>query len=227
MKIIDAIKERRSVRYFEDKPVSKELLYKIIDAGRWAPSACNRQAWRFIVISDPTLRKKLTQEVSAYYIDKVPLLILICYSNRADNREYQDWIQSASGCIQNMQLACMEYGLASVWADNLPTKRTLRKIFKIPWYYDPIASLSIGYPKVKVKPMARKGEINDLIAYNKFNFKVNEYDTWNHFSKANIKLRIKIILRYIFFRLPRWLKVLLNPIARRFEKRFDKYNIEI
>ena len=227
MNIIEAIMARRSVRYFEDTPVPEEMLHKIIDAGRWSPSACNRQAWRFIVVSDPELRRKVTKEVSAYYIDKVPLLVLVCYSNRSDNREYVDWIQSASGCIQSMQLAFLEYGLSSVWADNLPTKRTIRRIFKIPWHYDPVAFLSIGYPKVKVRPMPRKGEVKDLIAYNKFDFHVSEYDTWKHLSKANIKLNIKIILRYIFFRLPAWMKVLLDPIARKFEKKFDKYNIEV
>ena len=50
--IIKAIRERRSVRNFEEKDVDKELLEKIIQAGKYAPSAQNKQPWKFIVITN-------------------------------------------------------------------------------------------------------------------------------------------------------------------------------
>lgn len=70
MKDAPAIKnifERRSVRKFQDKPVPEELLQQILDAGNAAPSGCNAQAWRFVVIEDAALRKKLAQSALPGY----------------------------------------------------------------------------------------------------------------------------------------------------------------
>ncbi|MAE13418.1 hypothetical protein CMO92_02535 [Candidatus Woesearchaeota archaeon] len=223
----EAIFTRRSVRYFLEKPVPKEYLYKIVEAGMWAPSACNRQAWRFLVIDKQEIKDRICKEVTAYYIKNVPLLILVCYSNRTDNIEYMDHYQSASACIQNMQLAATSLGLGSVCADNLPTRRTMRRILGMPWHYTPIAFVSIGYPKIQPKALARKGTAKELVSFNQWKFDVSEYDRFTRFSKANIKLNVKVVLRWIYFRLPAFMKVLLDPIARRFEKRFDKYNIEV
>ena len=223
----EAIFTRRSVRYFLERPVPKEYLYKIVEAGMWAPSACNRQAWRFLVIDNKKLRDRICKNVTAYYVKKVPLLILVCYSNRTDNVEYKDHYQSASACIQNMQLAALSLGLGSVCVDNLPTQRTMRRILGIPWHYTPVAFLCVGFPKIMPKALARKGDVKSLVSFNKWNFDVSEYDRFSHFSKENVKLKVKTLVRYVYFRLPSFMKSLLEPVARKFEKRFDKYNIEV
>ena len=59
--IIDNIKSRRSIRSFKPQPIPKELQEKIVEAGRFAPSALNRQPWRFIVIGDNKLIEELSQ----------------------------------------------------------------------------------------------------------------------------------------------------------------------
>ena len=61
--IIKAIRERRSVRNFEKKTVDKKLLEKIIQAGKYAPSAKNKQPWRFIVITNKEFIRELSREV--------------------------------------------------------------------------------------------------------------------------------------------------------------------
>ena len=226
MDVIESIKRRRSVRYFEEKKVPKEFINNIIDSARWAPSACNRQAWRFIVISNHKLRKRITKEVTAYHIIKSPLLILVLYHNKTENTEYRDYIQSASAAIQNMLLTAESLGLGAVWVNNMPPKRTIRKVFNIPSYYTPIAFVSFGFPKIIPKPLPRKGSVDDLIAYNKFDFNINEYDSSTLFSRTNIKIQIRRFLIYIFRRIPPSLREILTPIARKFEKKFDKGNIK-
>ncbi len=57
--VIEAIKKRRSIRAYESKPVSKDLLNLIIEAGNEAPSAMNSQPWRFVVITDAEAKRKL------------------------------------------------------------------------------------------------------------------------------------------------------------------------
>ncbi|MBU4340615.1 MAG: nitroreductase family protein, partial [Euryarchaeota archaeon] len=60
MNVIEAIKSRRSVREFTDEGVTDTALEEIIDAGRWAPSGLNNQAWKFIVVRDEGTKEKLS-----------------------------------------------------------------------------------------------------------------------------------------------------------------------
>jgi nitroreductase len=59
MDVLEAIKKRRSVRNYLDKPIEEEKLNAVLEAGRHAPSAGNRQEWRFIVVRDPETKVKL------------------------------------------------------------------------------------------------------------------------------------------------------------------------
>ena len=59
MNVFEAIKTRKSVRDYMDKPVEDEKLTMVLEAGRLAPSASNRQEWRFVVVRDEATRKKL------------------------------------------------------------------------------------------------------------------------------------------------------------------------
>jgi len=62
--IIDAIKERRSIRKYSSRPVSTEILSEILEAARWAPSAHNAQPWRFIVLIDTSLKQELSEAMA-------------------------------------------------------------------------------------------------------------------------------------------------------------------
>ncbi|MEM3104889.1 MAG: nitroreductase family protein, partial [Candidatus Bathyarchaeia archaeon] len=59
MEVFEAIRTRRSIRVYEDKPVEEEKLRKVLEAARLAPSAGNRQPWRFIVVTDPKVKEEL------------------------------------------------------------------------------------------------------------------------------------------------------------------------
>jgi F420 biosynthesis protein FbiB-like protein len=59
--LIDVIRGRRSVRRYQDRTVSDAALWRILDAARWAPSAHNRQPWRFAVLVDPARREQLAR----------------------------------------------------------------------------------------------------------------------------------------------------------------------
>jgi len=62
--LLDIIKNRRSVKDYSSKEVSNEVLFRILEAGRWAPSAHNAQPWRFIVIQDSALKQKLAEDMA-------------------------------------------------------------------------------------------------------------------------------------------------------------------
>lgn len=64
LNLLDIIKNRRSVKEYSSKEVSKEVLFRILEAGRWAPSAHNAQPWHFIVIRDSALKKRLAEDMA-------------------------------------------------------------------------------------------------------------------------------------------------------------------
>jgi len=215
MDVFDAIKNRRSIRRFEDKPVPEELVRRVVEAGQWAPSACNRQDWKFIVIESGEVKDRLLRETTAHFVGKAPLLIVIVYSNRTDNLEYKDHLLSAAMAAQNMQLAAYALGLGACCVNNLPVKSRLRKILNIPGSYDPVALLCMGYPKSMPKPMKRKDDIDGILCRDSFRFK-------NDQPAVDLKLSVKRVIRYIYYRCPASVKKLMDPLARKFEKKFDE-----
>jgi len=214
MDVFEAIKNRRSIRTFQDKPVPEELIEKIIEAGQWSPSACNRQAWKFIVIDSLEVKERIIKETTAFFVRKAPLLILVLYSNRTDNFEYKDHLLSAAMAVQNMQLAAYSLGLGSCCVNNLPIKSRLRSILNIPRYYDPVSLVCVGFPKVVPKPLKRKEKLMDIMCKDEFSFQ--EDYPW-----IDWRLNIKRVVRFVYYRLPASLKKILDPFARKFEKRFD------
>ena len=78
MDAIKAIKTRRSVRMYTDEAVSEEALNTILDCGRWAPSAGNRQPWRFIVIRSSEVKKRLSRLFpQGAFMEDAPLAIAV------------------------------------------------------------------------------------------------------------------------------------------------------
>lgn len=164
----EIIKKRRSVRIFKPESITKELVEKLIEAAIYAPSACDAQDWKFIIVDDKKLKDKIVEAGGAMSIKNAPAGILVLYDNRTKNLEYQDHIQSAAAAIQNIHLMAIELGLGSCWICHLPAAAQLRKIFHIPNYFSPIAYILLGYPAQEPQPMPRKYKLNEVMAYNKF-----------------------------------------------------------
>jgi len=213
MELSKAIKERRSVRKFSDKRVEREDLRKIIEAANYAPSACDIQGWRFIVIDDRRLLQKIIDAGAAAFIKNAPLGVIVVYDNQTDNVEYQDHIQSGAAAIENMILMAHSLNIGSCWVCHLPTKKQLRKILKIPSYYDPIAYIALGYYKEKPRPRARKRKISDLIAVNKFNFEEKKHG-------IGLGLKARRFGRKIYYKIP-FRKYIKPVVDKKFEKKFD------
>ncbi|MCK5007964.1 MAG: nitroreductase family protein, partial [Spirochaetales bacterium] len=79
MDVYDSIHIRKSVRSYLDKPVEKEKLDRVLNAVRLAPSAGNRQEWRFVVVADPEKRRRLAEEAAGQrFIAEAPIVIAAC-----------------------------------------------------------------------------------------------------------------------------------------------------
>jgi len=215
MEIFEIIKKRRSVRRYKDQAVPDELIYKIIEAANHAPSACNYQAWKFIIVKSQELKEKLIDNGGSIVIKNSPVGILVLYSNQTHNQQYHDDIQSASAAIQNLNLTAVSLGLATCWICHLPSKNKLRKIFNLPKNYSPIAYLLLGYPETEPKPVPRKYSLEQITSVNKFS------EDWPTSQQNNTF--IKKVLIKIYNLTPLFIKKsFLNKfIDKNFVKKFD------
>lgn len=167
--LMAALGHRRSVRKFRDQAVPRELLMRVIEAGVQAPSACNIQGWRFILVENPDLRRALHEAGGSVMIPQAPAGILVVYDNTTKNMPYRDDIQSAAACIQNMLLAADALGLGGCWICNLPSPSFVRRLLDIPWNYSPVAFLMIGYPTdAPRREVARKLPLDQLVGVDRF-----------------------------------------------------------
>lgn len=212
MDIFEAIKTRRSIRTYSRKVIPKEVLERIIEAGVWAPTACNRQGFRFIAIDNEELKKKIVENGAASFIKDAPIALIVLYDNRTDNLEYQDHIQSAAAAIQNILLAAHAQGIGTCWICHMPRKEVLRKHLDIPDFFDPIACITMGYHEHNPKPLPRIG-VKDVLCFNSFSFRAED--------SRQLRTAAKRKFRRLYFSMPPKIRRRIRPLASRFEKRFE------
>ena len=217
MDLNEAINKRRSVRIFSETPVNQDIANQLIESAILAPSACNIQGWRFIVIDDQTIKDRLVQNGASIAIKKSPIGILVLYDNRTQNFEYRDNIQSAAAGIENLLLTATHLGLGACWICHLPPKKQIKKIFSLPAAIDPIAYIILGQPKNATADMPRKYTLEQITGYNKF--QGPDHD----FERIPLKIPAKKILIKIYYLLPEFIKHgwLNRYVDRKFVKKFE------
>lgn len=173
MDVFEAIFERRSIRKFENKPVPEELILKILEAGRWAPSAGNVQPWEIVVVKNPETRKKLAYAaLNQGFVAEAPVVFVVCV-----DLERAEWAyggrgktlycyQDSAAAIQNMLLAVHALGLGACWVGAF-YEDPVREILGIPSTYRPIALIPIGYPASKPGKTPRRS-LKQIIHLEKF-----------------------------------------------------------
>lgn len=212
--IDEIILKRRSIRKYNGQIVDRSIIDQIITAGMWAPTACNKQEYRFIYLQSRDVIQKLADLGTAHFVKDCRQAILVLYDNRIDNLEYRDDILSAAAVIQNMLLQASELNVATCWVCNLPSKAALRKLLDIPGSYDPIGLITLGYADNAPKPMPRKHTLEEVVFTDKF-------DRTRDISeqKSGFKLFVRKHLRQLYIRLPK--TRLLKKMVDKFEKKFD------
>jgi len=186
MDIQNTIKNRRSVRKFLAKAIEPEIVNQIIESANWAPSACNIQGWRFIIVNDQKLKEKIVDRGGPRFIKDAPLGILVVYDERTENLEYQDHIQSASAAIQNLILAASDRGLGSCWVCQLPKKKELKEI-SIAFAYN---SNAIEGSTITLEEV--RGIIQENIAPNKPLKDIKEIENHNKIFLGMLKKKERI-----------------------------------
>lgn len=158
MNFLDLVKQRFSVRAYENKPVSEDLLEAILEAGRLAPSAANRQACRVIVVRDVKQRHALGEAYPREWFWKAPVILVVCMEPkkawvRADGKSYSD----VDGAIvmDHMTLCAASLGLGTCWIGAFDPAK-VRNVLGLPDQLEPLAMTPLGLPAEPVRAKSRK-----------------------------------------------------------------------
>lgn len=173
MDVFEAIKGRRSIRAYRDMDVSQEIVEKLIEAARWAPSAGNIQPWEFIIVRNPETKRRLAEAaLRQSFIEEAPVVIVVCADEERSARGYGTrgrtlyCIQDTAAAIQNIHLAAYALGLGTCWVGAFREDEA-RKILNIPEGVRPVAIIPVGYPAESPSPRSRR-HLKEIIHYERF-----------------------------------------------------------
>ena len=173
MDVLEAIKERRSIRAYAAKEVSEEDVERLIEAARWAPSAGNIQPWAFVIVKDVETKRKLSSAaLNQTLIQEAPVIIVVCADLIRSSSGYGSRgvhlysIQDTAAATENILLAAQELGLATCWVGAF-REDEVAKAVKAPRNLRPVAMVAVGYPAER--PVApQKRSFNEIVHYETF-----------------------------------------------------------
>jgi len=173
MDVFEAIKGRRSIRAYRDMAVSQEIVEKLIEAARWAPSAGNIQPWEFIIVRNPETKRRLAEAaLGQSFIEEAPVVIVVCADEERSARGYGTrgktlyCIQDTAAAIQNIHLAAYALGLGTCWVGAFKEDEA-RKILNVPGGVRPVAIIPVGYPAESPSPRSRR-PLKEITHYERF-----------------------------------------------------------
>jgi len=169
MHVMEAIRERRSVRAYQDRPVPHEVLLRVLEAARLAPSAANRQLRKFVVVREPAARAALAEAANRQrFVAEAP--VVIAGVGLAPERKMSCDIPSdpvdVAIALDHLSLAAVEEGLGTCWIGAFDQAQ-VKRLLGIPDTADVIELMTLGYPADQPRPKNRK-PLEELVAWERF-----------------------------------------------------------
>ena len=167
--VFNAILNRRSIRDYADEQIKDEEINQILEAGRLAPSAKNTQSWKFIVVKDKNLRKKLVPACkNQEFVGEAPVVIAGCGTDPdyvMSNGEHAYSIDLAID-LDHISLEAASLGLGTCWIGAFYQDQ-VKEILSIPEDVRVVNLLTLGYPKKLGHKTGRK-PLSEIVCYNKY-----------------------------------------------------------
>jgi nitroreductase len=170
MEIYEAIRTRKSVRAFLDRPVPEETLRRVMEAARAAPSARNEQEWRFVVVTHRETRQRIAQEAARQpFIGTAAVLLACCAESdgrlmRCGQAAYP--IDTAIA-MDHLTLAATAEGLGTCWIGSFD-ESLVKQILGIPAAVRVVELMPLGYP-VDGSPAAKSRlSLDKLLRYERW-----------------------------------------------------------
>ena len=169
MDVFEAVEKRFSVRQYQDRKVEEEKLLRILEAARLAPSASNRQDWRFIVVREPVTRERLAVAANNQsFVGQAPVIIVGCAETDGHVMACCQLCYPIDLAIamEHIALQAVSEGLGTCWIGAFQEDK-VKEILNIPQAIRVVELMPLGYPASSPRPKNRHS-LSDIV----------RYDTW-------------------------------------------------
>lgn len=203
--VINALKDRRSIREYRNEMVPDDVLAKILEAARWAPSGANIQPWRFIVVTDPHLRREIGKVakyffIKSHHVGEAPVLIVLC----GDTKKSQWHTVDCSLAGANVMIAAHVLGLGTCWIGAFDEAK-VKELLDIPDQVKVEGIITLGYPAGKSKAPPRLA-LDEVVSLNTWHGpRAGAIRTWTHSGPTSV--------------LPKVARIVTKPLRDRVKKR--------
>ncbi|WP_027714564.1 nitroreductase family protein [Desulfuromonas sp. TF] len=179
MDVMEAIRTRRSIRKFKNKPVEEEKLRMVLEAARLAPSWANLQCWRFVVVKNPEVRGKISNlsYVEAFFAPKgyktnpakkalaeAPVVIVACADSELSGElgEQHYYLTDIGIAAENLMLAAHAQGLGTVFVGVFDEEK-VRDLLGIPATIRIVGLFPLGYPEGENKEGPSRKPLEEIV----------------------------------------------------------------
>jgi nitroreductase len=173
MELQEAIKGRRSIRKFKKQKIPAATITKLIEAASYAPSAGNIQPWEFVIVTNPAIKKKLTEAArNQANVEEAPTVIVVCADEKRASLGYGTrgrtlyCLQDTAAATQNILLTAYSIGLGTCWIGAF-NEDEAKEAVKTPEGIRPVAIIPVGYPDETPRRRSRK-ILSQVTRYDRF-----------------------------------------------------------
>ncbi len=177
--LTDVIKNRRSIRNYEDREVPEEVLGRVLEALKWSPSWANTQCWEIILVKNAELKERLQQTMAkgnpaTRAMVEAPIIVAVCgklqsagfYKGQVTTK-FGDWFMFDLGlATQTLCLAAENEGLGTVITGLFDHERA-KEVLEVPEGYELVSLIPLGYP-AKGSGVPKRREVAEFLHHEKF-----------------------------------------------------------
>ena len=169
MDFYDVVKTRRSIRKFKPDPISDEIVERILNAARLAPTWANMQGTQYIVGKDPKIVENLCQAVGQRWLKEIPMFIVVGLKESDSGKNSNGlpyFLVDAAICMEHIILAATNEGLGTCWIGHFPEEK-VQEVLGISKKVRVVALTPLGYPNETPREQSRKN-LNELVSIDRF-----------------------------------------------------------
>ena len=164
MDMLEAIRERRSVRKFRQDPVERELLDQLVDSGRLAPTAMGKEPWGFVVVTEDDMRARIagTTDYGKFIAEAPACIAVFC-------KDTKYYLEDGCAATENILLAATALGLGAWWVagDKKGYADKVGRMLGVPEGYRLVSLLPVGHPAGR--PAGKqKRPLDEVLHWEKF-----------------------------------------------------------
>lgn len=178
--LLQLFRHRQSVRAYSDKPVESEKLMRCMEAVHLAPSACNAQPWKFIVVDKSELRSAIADSMSNriipinHFTKQAPLLVAIVREPANFNSSFGQVVKDKEYPLTDIGIAAIQFCLQAT-AEGLGTcimgwfnEKKIKKLLNIPRGKRLELIITLGYPATDEIRDKKRKELNEILSFNTY-----------------------------------------------------------